>query len=321
MASPVFPVGVVASETPWEWPRANVLHAALSSAATFAELARICRTWSADRIEAVLERRLTTLRSPIPGSPNGSEFGPPERKKSFYALRDGSTLKQYRVDMIQRAFPRSNIVLWWRHPLAEILCNPQLGIDAIVELLRRLPRGRVRDLVWEEVAFATPGFLAQRLTRWSPGVVSSLLRIGDDVSLFALVSRLRIEQLLGNVDGGLDAAQAAWRILPTAIERRPNLLVSKDALILALDYFFCWQPFADARLFDAARLGISSGRAESVVRCEEIWSANTSIPMSIKRQRRGLVHSGLVPEIRGDWGWWNMLGGPGQLSTAADALS
>ena len=223
--------------------------------------------------------------------------------------------------MLQLTFPRSNIALWWRHPLAEILCNPQLGIDSIVALLKGLPRGRVRELVWKEVAFATPGFLSQRLSQWEPCLVSSLLRISDDVSLFALLARLRIEQLMGNADGGLDAAQAAWRILPAAIERRDNLLVSKDALILALDYFFSWQPFADARLFQAAQLGSSYGRAESVIRCEEVWSANTSIPEPVKRLRRRLGNPDLVPEIRGNWGWWNMLGGPGELSTSVDALS
>lgn len=305
MASRVLP-GPVAHTTSWVWPRASLLHAALSSAATYTELARVCRTWSADRIEAVVQRRLAASRSSPSDSLNGMD-PPIERKKSFYALRDGATLKQYRVDMIQGAFPRSNILLWWKHPLAEILCNPQLRIDEILELLRGLPRGQVKDLVWQKVVVPTPGFSTLRLTEWTPSLVRSLSRITTDVSLFAILARLRMEQLLGNVDGGSEAVQAAWNILPYAMERRPHLLVSKKALILALDYFSGWQPFADTRLFQEMGLGVLSRRMESLLRCEKIWLKNTSIPGPVKQLRQGLVHWGLVPEVL-DHGWWRMWG-------------
>ena len=151
--------------------------------------------------------------------------------------------------------------------------------------------------------------------RSTPLLVSSLERLGTDVALFALVARLRIEQLLGNCDGGLEAAQAAWRILPTAIARRTNLLLAKDALIFALDYFLSWQPFADARLLQLACFGESMNRYEAVVQCEAIWSADTSIPEKSKLLRRSLLHAGLVPEIPDSWGWWNMLVSPGHQRT------
>lgn len=318
MTRSVFPDIKSASATEWEWPRADRLHAALSSAAVYAELARMCGTWSADRIEDVVENRIAESRPLATGfRPATKDVEPSrsDRKKSFYALRNGSTLKPYRAVRIQAAFPRSNIMLWWKHPLAEVLCNPQLGIDAIVEWLKMLPRGPVRRCIWEPVATPTPGFKPERLTAWTPLLVSSLERVGNDVALFALIARLRIEQLLGNSDGGLEAAQAAWNILPLAMASRTNILVSKDALIIAMDYFLSWQPFADTRLLQLAHFGGSTNKCEAIEQCEAIWSADTSVPEKTKLLRKSLAPSSLFPEIGGDWGWWNMIDFYGPIVT------
>lgn len=278
---------------------ASHLFRELSSAAVYAELARLSRSWHVEEIEKVV-----------------GKFKTGGRRKSFYALRAGSMLKPAHAARLQNAFPRSNIMLWWTHPLAQVLCNPLLSADELVVMLKKIPQGPVRDRIWKPLTFQTVGLPAERLTNWDRELIFSLERIGTPISLFALLTRLRIEQKLSNFDEGLHSAQAAWRMLPGTFARCRNLLVAKDALVLAFDFFLSWQPFADTRIYEMFRLDDWLKRREAVAECERIWLSDTSIPIDTKLLRRSYLEAGLLPKSAGEWGWWDYLYAPDALKEA-----
>lgn len=298
---------------------ATLLYRQLSSAAVDLELAHISRSWDVDEVETYVGQRRSGL-SHADALADRVRRGKPQRgKKTFYALRRGSSLKPGHADRLQVLFPSSKISLWFAHPLAEVLCDPWIGADRLLSYLRRLPLGAVSECVWRTPVIQTTGMHSASLLPWSSDLRNRLDRIGTPASLLALLVRLRLEQLFGRADGGLEAAQIAWRMLPRVVARSRHLLVAKDALVLALDYFLSWQPFADARLFELVSVDGPIGRQAAVAECERIWSSDSSIPGHIKLLRRGLARPGLVPWNAGEWSWWNWLQSPASLSEAEDA--
>jgi hypothetical protein len=264
----------------------------LSSAAVDAELARLAHNWGLGRIEKHV------------GAFKPAESPAAKRKKAFHALRSGSRLQQGHAVRIQAAFPESNVYLWWAHPLANVLCNPHLGIDELMDYLNKLPPGKVRSVVWQGCFVPAGGHHSERLSPWAHPLVLSLERIGSPVALFALMTRLRIEQLMGVQGLGLESANAAWQILPKAIARSRHLLVAKDALLIALDYFLSWQPFADARLWQMFGESGNLRRRDSMIQCEHCWLSDRSIPMPIKIARRNHLGPKLLPGNLFPSTWW-----------------
>lgn len=291
MTKTIFPTSV----SPLLPDSASALFRELSSAAVDAELARIARNWSLGEIE----RKIGAFK------PARSLAG--SRKKSFHALRSGSRLKLGHVMRIQAAFPSSNVYLWWSHPLADVLCNPRLGIDDLAQFLRRLPSGRVRSLVLLSMHIPASGFLSEQIAPWTANLITALNKIGSPTALFALAARLRIEQLTGNQLLGQESACAMWEIFPRAIARSSNLLISKDAITLAMDYFQSWQPFADARFWQMCAEHSSIERSKATRVAERIWRSNTSIPDEIKLARRTRLQGVVVPNDAYPNSWWGRL--------------
>jgi len=254
---------------------ANALFREISSAAVDVELARLARSWSL----GVIEKKVGSFKQA--DSPRGA------RKKSFHALRAGSRLQEGHAARIQDAFPRSNVYLWWLHPIGAILCNPKLGADDLLAYLRRLPPGRTRSRIWMALYLPLGSIHSETLAPWTPELVVALRTIGTPVALFALLARLRIEQLSGSFFLGVDAATAAWELLAKSISRSRHLLISKDCLIVAMDYFLSWAPFADARLWESFVAGRDlscSGAVDAC--CHRAWANDNSIPAEIKLARK-----------------------------------
>jgi hypothetical protein len=141
------------------------------------------------------------------------------------------------------------------------------------------------------------------LTSWSPGLIAAIGSIGSAVALFALLARLRIEQLSGRLELGFEAANAVWNLLPGSIARSRSLLVAKDALVVALDYFMSWQPFADSRLWEMSEANGSNSRWRAVLECDRAWKLDLAIPEPIKLGRKSRVEE-LLPCNAYPGTWW-----------------
>ncbi|MFC3716311.1 hypothetical protein ACFONC_09110 [Luteimonas soli] len=240
--------------------------------------------------------------------------GRPTRcKKTFHALRAGSSLKPGHASRLQAVLPESNLSLWVFHPVGYVLCHPGLSTDKLLSLLRKLPTGPVRELIWRCPRIQTRGIEAIALEPWTHDLRAGLEHVGTPTAWFALVARMRLEQLLGNFDGGLEGMQVCWRMLPRSIARSRHLLISKDTLIAAVDYFLSWQPFADARLFELPRVSGSIGRRAAVIECEQMWQNNRSVPHELKLHRRQLLKPEMIPECGAGWSWWDTFFSPGPL--------
>lgn len=289
---------------------ASLLYRQLSSAAVDLELARISKTWDVDEMEIyVLQRRSGSSHAEAIAA-RVARGRPRRDKKTFHALRLGRSLKPGHASRLQALFPASRLLLWASHPLAEVLCHPGLGPDHLLGYLQQLPAGPVRDCVFHSASVHTVGLPSIALTAWTSELRHSLSRIGTPVALFALILRLRLEQRLGRADGGLEATQIAWRMIPGVVARSHHLRVAKDALVLALDYFFSLQPYADARLYELTRVEATLGREVATAECERIWLSDSSIPRWILDHRRRLARADLVPWNEGEWSWWSLLYSP-----------
>lgn len=295
MTSSIFPKVGPTDRLVVNQPPAIALYRELSSAAVDAELARLARCWNVEQIEQIV------------GAFKVTGLADARRRKSFYSLRSGSRLQSGHAMRIQSAFPRSHVHFWWVHPLAQVLCDPNLGTDALVSLIRDLPAGKVRELVWQPRRMVASGFQIERLVPWSSGLVASLRSINSPLALFALITRLRIEQIAGNLEGGLAATQAVWTMLPSSLRRSRNLLLSKGALVMALDFFFSWQPFADSRIDEIVKFGDSIGRSKAVNASERVWRDDRGIPMHIKMARTRHLGPELMPVDANPWSWWGLL--------------
>jgi len=274
---------------------ASALFRELSSAAVDAELARLARSWRLGEMEKIV------------GSFKPAESPRGARKKAFHALRAGSRLQEGHASRIQAAFPRSNVYLWWSHPLASVLCDPSLGLDDLVAHLKQLPAGRVRACVWSITYVPTCGFATEALVPWSHGLIESLQRERSPMALFALIARYRIEQLSGGLTLGLDAANSAWSLLAHSVARSRSLLIAKDALVAAMDYFLSWQPFADARLWELANSRVGLRRREALVKAETTWAGESAIPRDILEARRHHLTDAVRPGIAYLGTWWGFL--------------
>ena len=263
-------------------PIAKSLFRELSSAAVDAELARLARSWDLGKIE----RRIGAFK-PC-DSPSAA------RKKSFHALRAGSRLQESHAARIQAAFPRSNVLLWWAHPLADVLCNADLAIDDLLAYLKQVPQGRVRNMLWLPQHVSPTGPMIESLTPWTLRLIGGLRREGSPTAFFSLLARLRIEQLYGNLELGVDAADAAWELLPKVVSRSRSLLLSKDALITALTFFLGWQPYADARLWEHLSGHGNHAHFTAIFASELAWRT-TAIPSEIKEARKARLFDAILP--------------------------
>lgn len=304
MSFSFFPRGATSLGTAMDLKPAKALYRELSSAAVDAELARVARSWNVDEIESYVLQRKAGLSHGAALAERRGRAGPRRGKKTFHAIRDGGALKPGHAERLQALLPKSNLALWFAHPLADVLCHPALSVESLMDYLRRLPLGAVRASVWRDAAIQTKGMPLLSLAPWDAQLRASLERIGTPTSLFALLARLRLEQLVGNSDGGLDATRIIWRVLPRAISKCTHLLVSKDALIAALDHFLGWQPFADARLYEMVSIEPAIGRRAAVEACDRVWLADSRIPQEVKFLRKSHVTAAILPDSTDGLGWW-----------------
>lgn len=285
-----------------EQEAATELYRELSSCAVDAELARLARSWNVERIEKIV------------GSFKHASIGVAKtRRKSFYALRAGSRPQTGHAYRIQLAFPRSRVMFWWQHPLALVLCKPSLAENELKDLLRAIPKGRIRELIWIQTVVPASGYRVECLATLDSQLISSLVAKGTHMAMLALAARYRLEQLNGNLRFELDAARGLWAMLPSVLRKSTHLLLAKDALILAVDFFLSWQPYADARIWQLSHTDETLGRAQALHLADELWGQSKRIPGDVKRARRERVSLDLLPPEVNAWSWWGTFFAPSSL--------
>jgi hypothetical protein len=132
---------------------------------------------------------------------------------------------------------------------------------------------------------------------------------------------MRLAQLDGMFALESIAYEAVWGMLPRALRRSTPLLAGADALILALDFFFSWQPFADERLFQSATTGIGSQRLAAIRQVSRTWEGTRRIPNEVKLAIRHRMGAHLLPEDANPDSWWGTFFSPQVRAQAKQILS
>ena len=210
---------------------------AMRSAAVYAELASIAKNWEPNEIERFIYER------------DWNKPGPAKLRGTFHGTRDGRIIQPTHAKTIQSRFPCSDLDLWLRHPIGQILCNASLGQDGVLKALDTLPRGPERRCIWAEEWPST--LTATPVAREIPdttGVVQRLAGMRTHHALLALVGRMRLNQLR-TADGFMDAAyeKALLHMLPDCIASSPHLFLGQEALLASVCLFLRWIPHAESR--------------------------------------------------------------------------
>jgi hypothetical protein len=139
--------------------------------------------------------------------------------------------------------------LWhfWHGPLAAILCEPSKGLDHIRTQLELLPRGNARAAIWDENWLTVWGERLHLDVPDSPELITSLADCGTYEALLALVGKMRLRQLQGQLDHEVDYENAIWKVLPSAIGSSAQLSLARYELIDAVHKFLTWPPFWGTR--------------------------------------------------------------------------
>ena len=281
---------------------APLLHRELSSGACFAELALRAGTWNARQIELVVDERLG-------GPPIGLE-----PRKTYVGLYRGSRLQSAHAQRLQDCFPDSQILLWREHRLARVLCDPNITMDGLVRLLKDIEDPDVRN-----VLFSSPhmiwGSSVRQLQNWSPTVIAELSQLSSHDALLALAGRLRLAQLNGDFQFEWLAHGALWSLLARAVEFSPHLLIALDALILAVDCFFSWQPGADIRVFQDRYQNAGDRRGQAISEARLRFQEDVSIPLAVKADRSSRSAMGFLPQNFVSGGWWGAFACPVAAAT------
>lgn len=276
-------------------PFANKLYRELCSCAIDAELARLTGTWDTKEMEKRATRHIGYLPA-----------GTPERK-TFSAMRGGGRPQASHVERLQRAYPNSRIKWCWLHPLAKILCDPNLSQDDINELLSQIPNGQVRRQLWDEggVTMLT-GFRVRTRQRWEPRRIQRLVEIATPAALLALVGRMRISQLQGDAFYDDIEEDAIWLMLPRCVVRSNSLILGQDALLLAIDFFLSWQPYCELRFPQMERK--PDFRNEALHKLSQLQAQAVStghrVPADQIQYRKARATEQLLPPVPGNGPWW-----------------
>jgi len=247
----------------------------------YAELARIAESWDPIKIERAIFGRHR----------GGQDFL--QSRRSFFSVRDGGRLQRSHAERVQERFPRSGVMLCWRHPLAQILCDAELMQDGVLAELETLPRGRARACVWDEQGISwLAGYPVRREVPATTDLIERLMQENHPKTLLTLAGRMRLEQLRGTGKHDHHYVRAIWSCLPVCVARSPHLYLGQNALIQALDRFMAWLPFADHReLRMAASLEIIDLRNSVFDRLEVAavrWKRKRTFPPFEELERRRL---------------------------------
>lgn len=224
------------------------LRKTLQAAGFYGTLAVLFGNWNPNTLEAKALGRATPNR-------RNSAAEKTHSFKHYLAggLPRATTLKrilevyegEYGPAMTESA--KEQINHWSVNPLGAILCIPG-GHDYVTAHLEMLPQGPARAFVWDEGSSSHFGEPLRKRTSTRKESIDALVQMADYSALLAIVGKMRLMQLEGTFEQW-DARfeRAIWKILPRVIATTPQLLVSEDHAICAMEHFLRWEPFSGCR--------------------------------------------------------------------------
>lgn len=246
------------------------LYKELCSCALDAELARLTGSWD-------LRLRAEHAGQRMPERVDNSPVS-----KKFRHIRKGGRFKPNHAVRLAEAYRSVRLLPCQEHRLAQVLCNPRLSRDKLMDWLLSLPHGRVRRTLIEDTLTLLTAFRRASRRRWEPRSIHQLVEIGSAASLFALVCRSRIAQLEGEDHLGELEEAAIWMTVPKAAGRSMSLLLGSHALVRAIDFFLGWEPFAELRI-DLSGMSVADDlRDEALIKLQSL--------------REKAIRSGRIPE-------------------------
>lgn len=214
---------------------AEYLYREIASCALEAELARLTHTW-----ELVAQAKHAAALMPV-------RVNDEPVSQKFRHIRRGGRLKENHLERLEAAYPSSRLRSCQEHRLAQLLCNPRLTRDQLMDWMRDLPRGLVRSTVVCDRLTLFSGFRVMSLKPWNSQSIERLVEIGSPASLFTLALRTRIAQLEGDAILCEHEESAIWRTLPRASAKSMALLLGSFAMYRAVDFFLSWEPYSEMR--------------------------------------------------------------------------
>lgn len=249
---------------------AGGLYKELCSCALDAELARLTGSWD------------LRIRAKHAGEQMPERVDNTPVSKKFRHIRIGGRFKPSHAIRLAENYRSFRLLPCQEHPLAQVLCDPHLSRDQLMEWLLSLPHGRVRQALIQDSLTLLTGFRHASRRRWEPKAIHRLVEIGSPVALFALVCRTRIAQLEGDDHLGELEEAAIWMTLPKAAGRSMSLLLGSYALVRAIEFFLGWEPFAELRI-DLSGMSVADDlRDEAMTKLQAL--------------REKAIRSGRVPE-------------------------
>ncbi len=265
----------------------------MQSAACYAELAEIAGSWGEKEIEKGIWDR------------DSKQIDHMKFRGTFENTIAGGCPRHEHIKRIVERHQQSNLHMWRRHPIGEILCVPALRQDDILENLRTLANTPVAKHIWVKTIAIFNTDISQLIEiEDSKHSIATLSKQACPWVLQALLGRMRLNQLRGETRLDIEFERAIWEIFPACVAGSPHLYIAQHALTAALENFFKWEPFHSQRfplevldnLMIIPRNNIASRIA---IEAENAMKAGTVLPTAdLVAYREGLANDALAANAR-----------------------
>lgn len=214
----------------------------LRASSVYVEYALLTGKWQPGAIEVEINER--GVKDSAEASTDWEKTG----RMSTY--RNGGVPHPSTIRRDAKRFEHSNLIHWHFHPIAQILCRPEISHEEVVSILRAIPEPSVRSSIFEE---DISSLLGTRLIQFRVDAMDSieaLERTPSHWALLALIGRIKLLQLELRPRLHARYASAVLRNLLVTVPRSPHLFSSCTVLVGAVFDFLGRSPFEELSILD-----------------------------------------------------------------------
>lgn len=216
-----------ASETRPSRDQAQQRLSLLRGAACYAEFALLAGTWTTTGIEASLDSKGV-------GTQRGASGGDGTRKYARYLTGTVPSEKTLRTISIKH--PGTSLRLWAVHPIGQLLTDSDLSVDSVLHLMKMLPTGAARQLVWVESSESS----FRREVPDDVECIDTLASLRTTDALLALLGRHRLRRLMGQIEFDDVYEFALMDCFGEIVGSDPHLCLAKHVLIPTFADYLEW---------------------------------------------------------------------------------
>ncbi|MGH8052243.1 MAG: hypothetical protein ACREPB_16405 [Arenimonas sp.] len=208
----------------------------LRSAACYAEYACLAGTWTPGGIERELDNK---------GNPGTQTKQGTSRYRQY--LENGThpkpnTVKAFAKRLMGEHVIETQLLYWAIHPIGILLTSTTLTNDEILDFLDALPTGigSARSLLWDESDIVIRTGFRFEIPDDEENI-EALVNLKSTEGFLALLGRLRLRQLQGQLDYVDLYENALVDCFAEVVASDPHLCLAKDAMLITFANFLDWQ--------------------------------------------------------------------------------